>query len=1044
VTGLRLPVTWPLVALFVLFPIWWLAGIGSFIWPVISVLALLALIWNKWTRAPVPIMLWLAFCVWVLLSMAELHKGSQILTALYRLLLYLGAAVLFLYAYNLPRSRRMDVKAVRILVIFWMIVVVGGYAGLALRSATFTPPIEHLLPLSIRTKPFVQELVRPVFAQVQNFLGFPVPRPAAPFAFTNLWGGMIAVLTPVAFASVLIEGPGLRRRVVLGFLAASVVPMAFSLDRGMFLSLAVGISYVAIRLALRGRVHVLPSMLALGVISAVVVFLTPLGHLVTSSFNSTHGSSNATRQSLSALAIAGANQSPLLGHGAPQAPPAAPFHPIGVSTQRAAGVSQTPPAIGTQGQLWTVLFTNGYPATLCFFGFFAWVFWQTRRARGTAGLWLHAVTLIAVVQTPVYGWLPAEVQVVMVIAALAYRRCWQRPVAAIPARVAAEPLASPEPISQPALSGAGVGTGAFTVGTSVSQRTVPARRRAVAPVWDESRASGLPGDGVGAPVAGPGARTAELTATRPMPAFDPGELSAEAGQVARGSAINFAAMVGGALLGFALTVLVSRWLQPRLSGVLFELIALFTILSNVFVLGADTGLTRWISRARAVGDLFRARRVITVALLPVLIVGAVGSVATWIAAPQLASIFLHGMTPGTAANGIRLMAVMVPLGAMSVCMLAAARGYGRMWPNLAIEGVGKPVARLGLVLVALAAGWGLRGAIIAWSLPVAVGLVGGMLILNRLIHAEMPTVSRSREQRSTDVSRPGLADEFWRFAAPRGLAGMFQFVVLWLDILLVGWLTSSYSAGVYAAVSKLALLGAFALEGTRLAIGPHFSALFARHQLADAEELYQGATSWLVLVSWPLYLIFAIFPVVALGIFGQKYTAGAAALVVLSLAMLVNLGTGNVTVVLLMAGKSSWNVLNAAAALAVNVGLNVVLIPRIGIVGAAIAWAASILVDNVAALAEVHWVLGMEPFGRGYPVAAAAALGSFGVPGVIARAVLGQSLAGLAATVAVGVPCFALVSYLARSRLQLTGLVAALRPQRRQQAVLGRSSRRAA
>ena len=163
--------------------------------------------------------------------------------------------------------------------------------------------------------------------------------------------------------------------------------------------------------------------------------------------------------------------------------------------------------------------------------------------------------------------------------------------------------------------------------------------------------------------------------------------------------------------------------------------------------------------------------------------------------------------------------------------------------------------------------------------------------------------------------RQGLGAEFWRFTAPRAFQGTFQVVILWLDILLVGAIVSSYAAGVYAAVSKLAMVGTFVLEGNRLAIGPQLSALMARREHDRAAELFQTATRWLMLASWPLYLAFAIFPAVVLGIFGSRYTAGAAALSVLSLAMLVNLGTGNVTVVLLMGGKSSWSAINAGAAL---------------------------------------------------------------------------------------------------------------------------------
>jgi O-antigen/teichoic acid export membrane protein len=268
---------------------------------------------------------------------------------------------------------------------------------------------------------------------------------------------------------------------------------------------------------------------------------------------------------------------------------------------------------------------------------------------------------------------------------------------------------------------------------------------------------------------------------------------------------------------------------------------------------------------------------------------------------------------------------------------------------------------------------------------------------------------------------------FWRFAAPRGFAGTFQVVVIWLDILLVGALISRHAAGVYSAVSKLALAGAYALEGTRLAIGPQLSALLARDQHDRAARLHQSATGWLVMASWPLYIVIAIFPAVVLGIFGHRYAPGATALVVLALAMLVNLGTGNVTVVLLMGGKSSLSAWNALAALIVNVALNLILLPRIGLEGAAIAWAASIVVENVAAVVEVWSTLRIRPFGTGYWLLAAGSAGCFGITGLAARFLLGEKLVALAVATAVGLVAFAAILYLARGRLQLAGLGEALR-----------------
>ena len=129
-----------------------------------------------------------------------------------------------------------------------------------------------------------------------------------------------------------------------------------------------------------------------------------------------------------------------------------------------------------------------------------------------------------------------------------------------------------------------------------------------------------------------------------------GALPTETGAVARGSLVNVLAMAAGAVLSFGLTVLASRWLQPRQAGEFFEMVALFTILSNTLGLGADTGLTKWIASARAVGGLDGVRRVVLIALGPVLASGVLVGAVVWLAAPVLAHVLLRGMPPPRASG----------------------------------------------------------------------------------------------------------------------------------------------------------------------------------------------------------------------------------------------------------------------------------------------------------------------------------------------------------------------------------------------------------
>ncbi|HEX8859551.1 MAG TPA: polysaccharide biosynthesis C-terminal domain-containing protein, partial [Actinomycetes bacterium] len=275
-----------------------------------------------------------------------------------------------------------------------------------------------------------------------------------------------------------------------------------------------------------------------------------------------------------------------------------------------------------------------------------------------------------------------------------------------------------------------------------------------------------------------------------------------------------------------------------------------------------------------------------------------------------------------------------------------------------------------------------------------------------------------------------LAAQFWRFAAPRGLAGIFQVTVLWLDVLLVGALRSTSEAGVYAAASKLAMVGTLATEAVRIAIAPQISGLLARGEQARAEGLYQVATWWIMTLCWPLYLGLVVFGPVVLRIFGAEFVAGGSALLILSLAMLVDLSTGNVTVMLLMGGKSSWNLLNALGALVLNVGLNLLLVPRVGIAGAALAWAASILFENLAAIIELRILLRLNPFGRGWWLAAGQSALCFAGIGLLLSALLGRSVVSLVATAAIAAPLYLWLVWRSRAVLQLDALREAIRARR--------------
>jgi len=224
-------------------------------------------------------------------------------------------------------------------------------------------------------------------------------------------------------------------------------------------------------------------------------------------------------------------------------------------------------------------------------------------------------------------------------------------------------------------------------------------------------------------------------------------------------------------------------------------------------------------------------------------------------------------------------------------------------------------------------------------------------------------------------------------------------------------------AAVYTAATRFLVAGQFGNQAISLAAQPRFTEMFTHRDTAAANRVYQATTAWLILLTWPLYQLAVCFGPQVLAVFGRSYDAGAAVIVILGLTMLLATGCGQVDMVLVTTGRSSWSLANGLLAVAVNVGLDVALIPAYGITGAAIGWSAAITVTNLLPLAQIAATQRLHPFGRGTAIAAALYAFCFGVLPLAARTLPGPGPATSLTAIAAG--CLVMAAGLWRFRTEL-------------------------
>ena len=384
-------------ALIGLFPLWWAMGLSELIWPAFGLLMIGSLLQSQSVAIPRFAMAWVVFLLFVAASGFMLEEQQDVYSWVIRFSQYVSVGLIVPYVLT-HRDRTPARVVFGSVTALFIASVIGGYLGLLLGDFSFRSPLAYVLPGGFQANSFVRDVVNPSFADIERFLGrFEVTRPKAPFTYTNGWGAAMGLLFPFAVHDA-ITGFGLSRKLARVALVASVVPIMLSLNQGLWISIAAGAGYAALRAAGRGDSRVVLQLMGVGLIATIALTATPLSNTIQSDLQNPNATED--RFELYEATLSELPNSPIIGFGGPRE------------------VREGLPPAGTHGQLWIVLFSHGAGGALAYFAFIAGMFWSTRRYRTNVGLWCHVVIFVSLAQAPFYGHTPQQLAIIMVAAAV--------------------------------------------------------------------------------------------------------------------------------------------------------------------------------------------------------------------------------------------------------------------------------------------------------------------------------------------------------------------------------------------------------------------------------------------------------------------------------------------------------------------------------------------------------------------------------------------------------------------------------------------------
>jgi O-antigen/teichoic acid export membrane protein len=183
---------------------------------------------------------------------------------------------------------------------------------------------------------------------------------------------------------------------------------------------------------------------------------------------------------------------------------------------------------------------------------------------------------------------------------------------------------------------------------------------------------------------------------------------------------------------------------------------------------------------------------------------------------------------------------------------------------------------------------------------------------------------------------------------------------------LLGSLAGLSASGLYAAARRVTAAPSLVVNAMNQVYNPIASDLYLQERRAELVALTKNMAKWMFSLVLPLFAVAALFPEDILSLFGSSFRQASTALLIMAVGMLFLFGTGPVTQLLIIAGRPRLALADYLLAISMEVGLALVLIPRYGLLGAAVASTVGRVVNNVVPLAQVWRILKLSPYRADY------------------------------------------------------------------------------
>jgi len=364
-------------------------------------------------------------------------------------------------------------------------------------------------------------------------------------------------------------------------------------------------------------------------------------------------------------------------------------------------------------------------------------------------------------------------------------------------------------------------------------------------------------------------------------------------------------------------------------------------------MGTDKGLWRYIAAYRISGDHNAVHDSLKSAVLITTVVSVGLGILVFILSSELAPFF------GSAnyAEAIAWLAPSVPLFALISTFVSATLGAKILKYNLFVRGVAQPFL---LVIFALIASF------IPSLVSLSIAHIASLTLSLALAAYFVRKVFKAFEARDHS-QQSGFRWELLSFSIPLGLSEFLNTIMHRAGLMILAFHLSAKELAAYAACEMLVRAIAGIRNTFDPVISPVLSEAIKKNDHDRMDYNLKLVTRWVVLIAIPILFLMLLFSSEILSLLNKEFSTAGSALALMSVAYGFTACLGLNGWVLVMGGYSWLVLVNNIITAGTTIGLGVLLIPKYGIMGGALATSVSVVLAQALIFVEVGYLKRTQP-----------------------------------------------------------------------------------